>query len=79
VAATGVTAAAAGVEAGSGLHRPATLPDRNPAAADEAPRPALRSVATAPAVPVVSLEHNAWVDEFEADFGQEKDVSLTFE
>jgi hypothetical protein len=40
VAATGVTAAAAGVEAGSGLHRPATLPDRNPAAADEAPRPA---------------------------------------
>jgi Protein of unknown function (DUF726) len=42
-------------------------------------RPALLSSATAPVLPPIHLEHNAWADEFEEDFGQEKEISLTFE
>jgi hypothetical protein len=58
----------------------ATMPEQPVADQAVAPpsRPALRSAATAP-LPIVSLEHNAWVDEFEDGFGQEKEMSLTFE
>jgi hypothetical protein len=33
---------------------------------------------TASSVPI-SLEHNAWADEFEDDFGQEKEPTMSFE
>lgn len=53
-----------------------------PAASVPAPaphRPELRSAATMPAGSTgLSLEHNAWADE-EEDFGQEKEVQMSFE
>jgi hypothetical protein len=78
-AAVGASASTAAVASKQG--RSATLPEvpQMPLSHEAAQRPPLRSLMTAPAVPIVSLEHNAWVDEFEDDFGQEKDVSLTFE
>jgi hypothetical protein len=42
-------------------------------------RPQLASSATMPTVPIVSLEHNAWADEFDEDFGKEKEMTMTFE
>ena len=42
-------------------------------------RPPLRSSLTMPpSTTSVSLEHNAWVDEEDEDFGKEKNVELTF-
>lgn len=41
-------------------------------------RPPLLSSATAPSGANISLEHNAWADEFDEDFGQEKEVTMTF-
>jgi hypothetical protein len=33
---------------------------------------------TAPVVPI-NVEHNAWADEFEEDFGKEGEMTMTFE
>ena len=44
---------------------------------DDFHRPPLKSTATAP--PPVEYSHNAWADEFEDDFGQEREVKMTFE
>jgi hypothetical protein len=42
------------------------------------PRPPITSSKTAPIAPI-NLEHNAWADEFDEEFGKEKELTLTFE
>jgi hypothetical protein len=72
-AATG-TVATGLIVAKSGLERSSTAPEQN----SSLQRPSLTSTVTAPIVPI-NLEHNAWADEFEEDFGQEKEMTMTFE
>jgi Protein of unknown function (DUF726) len=73
------TAAAGTVVAGvaiakSGLERSNTAPEQDASSL----RPTLSSVVTAPVAPI-NLEHNAWADEFEDDFGKEREMTMTFE
>jgi hypothetical protein len=61
----------------------ATPPDTQPSWDDPAPavkRPPLRSAKTEPHGLDVNntLGHNAWADEFEDEFGQEKEVQMSF-
>jgi hypothetical protein len=42
-------------------------------------RPPIITSPTAPVLPPIHLEHNAWADEFDEDFGKEKEMTLTFE
>ena len=42
-------------------------------------RPILKTSLTAPTLPPIEIEGNAWADEFGADFGKEKEMTMTFE
>ena len=69
---------------------PADSPRRTPSPLREAPgeastphRPSLRSCSTIPSsantnTAGLGIEHNAWADEDDEDFGREKEVKLTF-
>ncbi|USP77098.1 uncharacterized protein yc1106_04372 [Curvularia clavata] len=56
--------------------------DDDPLSSSHGARPALRSVKTdshaTSLEPPPDLGHNAWADEFEDDFGQEKEVKMSF-
>ncbi len=67
-------------------HSPGRIPSplREPINdASRPPRPPLRSSSTMPSgastnIPDLGIEHNAWADEDDEDFGHEKEVKLTF-
>jgi len=81
VAAGAATAAVATTVASSSVkpavERSTTLPTSG--VEDKNERPTIVTSATAPVLPPINLEHNAWADEFEEDFGMEKEMTRTFE
>jgi hypothetical protein len=78
VGAAGAIAAGAGIAAAASVHNELERSRPAPSLDSELHRPGLSSAMTAPSVPI-SLEHNAWADEFEHDFGQEKEPTMSFE
>jgi hypothetical protein len=62
--------------------RPAKSPSPKPAESSReitAERPALTYSHTTPAAIPINPEHNAWADEYDDEFGKEKEMTLTFE